>query len=646
MHTPQHANAALHVLQSTLPPVPGLPEGLYLRLTDPAHRPAQICTQGGTDPLGVALRAGQVLSTDTFFGSFYLAHWRAHTRVRQLALRVTFSGHGVLRVFGDGPQGVRLLHAEPLEGAAQHPRVIPVSLSEDPARPPPGRLFMEIEASGAGRVHALDIVTAQPPLRRATLSIGLCTFNQERLFARTLAAVVELAQATDVIGTIHVVNQGAPFADPEIRSLLETPGVMGVQQRNLGGCGGFTRTLMDAMAAPAPSSHHLLMDDDIVLDPRLILRAVRFLDHAEGDIALGAGMIDALAPTVMYEAGAFLRPDNTIEPHARNVDLTAPGGLGPFNAPAAVDYNAWWFCILPLARCRAVGLPAPVFIRGDDFEYGQRLGAAGVPTVTLPGIAVWHAPFHAKPQGWQHYYDLRNRLIFAATHAGRVRQLSLAHVVGLMTTAILTHAHGVAALRLRAVDDFLVGPDLLFARDPEVLHAGIMALAQADPPDRLEDRAWAAVPTAPARPRRPDMAGLIAQHMRALLRTGLWPLERDAGVVLRDVDVHPANTAGRAYVLTNGPRSFHLRMVPRRGRMWWLLVRTAAMAVRYRLACARANQVWAQGIARYRTQAWWVGFLGLPKSTARNMAPSAPLAPQSKVGADRLHPDFRQDTSA
>ena len=39
---------------------------------------------------------------------------------------------------------------------------------------------------------------------------------------------------------------------------------------------------------------------------------------------------------------------------------------------------------------RAIGLPAPVFIRGDDFEYGQRLARAGVPTVTLPGIAVWH----------------------------------------------------------------------------------------------------------------------------------------------------------------------------------------------------------------------------------------------------------------
>ena len=55
-----------------------------------------------------------------------------------------------------------------------------------------------------------------------------------------------------------------------------------------------------------------------------------------------------------------------------------------------------------------------MFIRGDDMEYGARLASRGVPTVSLPPVAVWHEPFYAKPPGWQLHYDLRNRLTFAA----------------------------------------------------------------------------------------------------------------------------------------------------------------------------------------------------------------------------------------
>lgn len=605
----------MHVLQRLLLPLPGLPEELYLRLRNPAEPHAAALRPGpeGELPLG----PGDVLSTDTFFGAFYRAVWRARTGVREIALVVQLRGEVRIRVFEDtgtgsrtgARPGVRRLCSHDLAAPERQAFRIAVP-AVDPApglgaTTPASRIFVEIEALRASDLFALDVVTPTPPLRAATLSVGLVTFNQEARFARTLDALTRLADETAAIGTIHVVNQGAEFASDAIRDLLAHPGVRAVRQRNLGGCGGFTRTLAAALEGPA--SHHLMMDDDIVLDPRMILRALAFLDHAETDIALGAGMLDALQPTVMYEAGAFLRPDNTIAPHAHNVDLADPEAQHHFNAPVATDYNAWWFCILPLEPCRAVGLPAPVFLRGDDFEYGQRLARAGVPTVTLPGIAVWHEPFYAKPQGWQSYYDLRNRLIFAATYPDRVRQLSLAHVAGLITTAILTHSYAVAALRLRAVEDFLKGPEALFSEDAEALHGQVAALARAEAPERLDDHAWAPVPPAPARPRRDRMAGLIAQQAISLLRTGFGPLHRQAAVVLMDADAHAANTAGRAYVLTNAMRSFHLCFVPRRGRMWRLMGQALRTVWRYHRARSAAGRAWADGIPPYRTPGWWAG---------------------------------------
>jgi len=620
----------MHVLQTTLFPTPGLPEALYLRAHNPRWPRAVSPITTAEGKTHVALAGGDILSTDTFFGSFYRAYWQAYTAVRDIAVVVHFRGRGKVRVFEDAGKGVVLLCQYDLDtpGLQRHLiRFSPVSLDSTLfGGEPTSRLFVEIEAKRTGEVHGIEFGTPEAPLRAASLSIGLCTFNQEVYFARTLTRIAGLAAASDAIRAVHVVNQGAPFKSGLIRNLLVAPKIHGITQRNLGGCGGFTRSLAEELAAEAPASHHLMMDDDIVLDERMILRALRFLVYADRDIALGAGMIDSLRPTVMYEAGAFLRNDNTIHPYCHNVDLADSAQFWHFNTPVKTDYNAWWFCILPVEQARALALPVPVFIRGDDFEYGQRLARAGVPTVTLPGIAVWHEPFYAKPSGWQDYYDLRNRLIFGATYGDKVRQLSLAHVLGLITTAILTHNYASAELRMRAVTDFLLGPDKLFARDPEAIHQGIMALARRDAPEKL-DSAWQQRPLTPGKPRPTTMRGLARGQLVSLLRTGLGPLRHRAAVLI-DADAHPGNTAGTSYVLTNGPRSFHLRFTPRRGRMWGLMARAAVLAWRYRRGRTAAGVAWMQGIAAYRAPGWWAGTFG-PTTSGPTAIPDLPSPPPS-----------------
>lgn len=602
----------LYSLQHTLAPERGQPEDLYLRLHNPQRGfQVQVSPPAADGGLDQRLNSGEILSTDTFFGSFYRSYWEEFTALEEIAVTVRLQGQAAIRVFEDTGQGVRILRSEEIGGSGLRSYLLQLPPrprgQAAPLQQASSRLFVEVEAQGPCRIAAIAFATPAPPQRQATLSIGLCTFNQEAYFARTLEKVAALAQQQEALRAVYVVNQGQPFQSPAIRSLLEAPKVHSIRQRNLGGCGGFTRSLDEALNAGEPASHHLMMDDDIVLDPRMILRALRFLDYAARDIALGAGMLDAMRPSVMYEAGAFLRPENRIEPYCHNVDLADPAQLHHFNKPAGTDYNAWWFCILPLEQCRAAELPAPVFIRGDDFEYGQRLAARGVPTVTLPGIAVWHEPFYAKPSGWQDYYDLRNRLIFGATYAGKVRQLPLAHVLGLITSALLTHNYMAADLRLRAVEDFLAGPDTLFAADPEDTHKAVMALAKANAPQKLDNAEWQMRPLSPgAKPPPPQrMRQLVLAQAASLLRTGLGPHRRRGRPVLMDSDAHVRNTAGQAYVLTNGPRSFHLEFMPDRGKLWRRMLKTLKLALRYRRERDSAGSRWAGQIARYRKAGWW-----------------------------------------
>lgn len=635
----------MHLLQETLFPAAGRPEELYLRINGPSGQRAinRVGTARGTaqNQGTIELEAGETLSTNTFFGSFYRAYWQKFAPLGQLAVKLEFRGAGRLRIHEATRRGVVLLSEHALENRAG-PTVIEFHPGDsgtaiDKETVPTSRIFVEIEARRDCSLRSIDFVSPDTaPRRDVRLSIGLCTFNQEQYLARTLAGIARLARQEPKLGTVHVVNQGAPFESGRINTLLRAPLFHLVEQRNLGGCGGFTRSLMEEQQAVHPATHHLMMDDDIVLDARLIRRAIRFLSFTTGDIALGGAMFDELYPQVMYEAGACLTSDNRVEAYCQNVDLADSTEQGRFDNVVETDYNAWWFCILPLERTREIGLPAPIFIRGDDFEYGQRLAQAGVPTVTLPGVAVWHEPFYAKPDGWQAYYDLRNRLVFGATYGAKVRQLSLVSVLGLLIRPCLIHNYMLAELRLKAVTDFLKGPDQLFAQDPEDLHGEVMALARANAPEKLDDAAWKDRPLTPDLPRRPEgMRAMVLGTLASCLGTGLLPRRRGRDPVMLADSVHPGTTMRRAYVMTNQPRSYHQRFVPDRLRLWALMLRVAALALGYRRKAGTASVAWVDGIGKFQQPQSWARLLDKPERTE-----SPPCTPASESGAipDRTSP--------
>ena len=438
-----------------------------------------------------------------------------------------------------------------------------------------------------------------------SLSVGLCTFNKEAYFARTAERITALVANEPAVTQVFVVNQGGSFESPRLHDLMAGPKITTIEQRNLGGAGGFSRTLYEAQAAKPPATHHLMMDDDIVLDERLIIRTLQFLRYATSEIAVGGGMLETLRPTFMHEAGAFIGQNITVESYCCDVDLADPGQMYHFNSPVETDFNAWWFCVLPMKPSLRAGLPLPIFIHGDDFEYGQRLAALGVPTVTLPGVAVWHEPFHAKPASWQHYYDLRNQLIFGATYGDKYGQVSVMRVLGLLSIAALTHQYQRAEGHLLAVVDFLDGPAAVFGEDAEKKHKRIMAMSKANASERLNDEVWKPKPTSPWKPFPEGMRNLAISFVKSALVTILLPHRRGEPPIFLDFQNNPRNAEGRAYVLTNGMRTYHLLNRPQRWRTLGLLWRSTMVGLRYRRERDAIAKVWLNEIGRYQSTAYW-----------------------------------------
>jgi galactofuranosylgalactofuranosylrhamnosyl-N-acetylglucosaminyl-diphospho-decaprenol beta-1,5/1,6-galactofuranosyltransferase len=127
-----------------------------------------------------------------------------------------------------------------------------------------------------------------------------------------------------------------------------------------------------------------------------------------------------------------------------------------------VDYNGWWMCMIPTAVIREIGLSLPMFIKWDDAEFGLRAQEAGYPTATVPGVAVWHVPWHEKDDtiDWQAYFHRRNRVIAALLHSpydhgGRLVRESFETQL----RHLLSMQYGPAEMGLIALEDVLDGPD-------------------------------------------------------------------------------------------------------------------------------------------------------------------------------------------
>jgi galactofuranosylgalactofuranosylrhamnosyl-N-acetylglucosaminyl-diphospho-decaprenol beta-1,5/1,6-galactofuranosyltransferase len=316
---------------------------------------------------------------------------------------------------------------------------------------------------------ASDPVASQPA-RPGRVSIGLTTFNRPDDILESLRTLAEATEIHDLLDTVYVIDHGRirvadqpGFADAAARLGGR---LMVIEQGNLGGSGGFARSMDEAVSA-GKSDYLLLMDDDVQFDPEGVLRAVTFADLARRPTIVGGHMFSRYDRCVMHAFAESVAPGPWWWGAAPNTKARHDFGRRNLrNTPwlhrrADSDYNGWWMCLIPTRVIAEIGLALPVFIKWDDAEYGLRARSRGYPTVSLPGVASWQAPWDDKNDAldWQAYYHLRNRLVTALLHSplprgGSVIRESLERQL----QSLISMQYSTAELRLLAVEDVLAGP--------------------------------------------------------------------------------------------------------------------------------------------------------------------------------------------
>lgn len=586
----------LHALQTLLAPQADAPSPLYFAQGSAAVRAEAPMT----------LAAGECLIADGYFNSFYLMWWITHTDLGDLAVKGHVSGRVALRAIGHRPDGSVTTLAEWTIFPDDDPDrdAHPVWSRSGPSDIT--RLHLELTALDPCTISDLAFVTETPPRRDVTLSVGLCTFNREGPLVATMAALVELKQSEPALRRIILVNQGQPFHHPELRALVKAQGIQHIRQPNLGGTGGFTRTMIETLDAAEAVTHHLLMDDDIQIDARLLRRALQFLAYSREEIALGGQSIELEDRVRLHEAGAVVGPDWLYRAIGAGVALDDRASLGMWDACFVPDYVGWWMCILPVAAMRRIGLPAPFFLHSDDVEYGLRLKAAGVPTIPLPGLGVWHSSVRFKHAGVMNYYDLRNMLIMSAVHPEVGPRPGPLMVLGWVMFSLLVHRYRAALASLIAVEDYLAGPDIAFGPDSGARNRAVRDLVLALPaPEFSPEGAAAGLPVQiPS-----EVSGSVLQRVLSFatlfLRMILLPGQEKPSFVVHG-SPHPTDTRGRTYLLALDPESRRcLVMRCNRPRLIRFTLRALGVAVRFAFRGRAAAACWQEAMPQLRSRARW-----------------------------------------
>ncbi|MBK6300753.1 MAG: glycosyltransferase [Actinomycetales bacterium] len=291
-----------------------------------------------------------------------------------------------------------------------------------------GWYWFDIVAGGQPAVLAsAEWLIFGEPQREARLSIGVTTVNKPEYVRKIVAAIAGAHEVRQHLDKLYIVDQGT-------QAVQEQPGwdaaaePLGTQlrvitQANLGGSGGFSRGMYETLTAGL-STFHMVLDDDVSIEPESIVRAVRFASFARRPTIVGAHMFDIHNPTALHSFGEEVDPVKWTFGAVRGVHEEhnlAFAGLREtpwLHRRVDVGYTGWWMCLIPVEVLREVGLSLPVFIKWDDAEHCMRARAAGFPTVSLPGSAVWHVSWNDKDDliDWQAYYHQRNLLISCLLH--------------------------------------------------------------------------------------------------------------------------------------------------------------------------------------------------------------------------------------
>lgn len=429
----------------------------------------------------ITLNADASISFDTYFNGFSAGKWYKYTKIKRVGLSLKIRGKFRVILWYKEKQASQLLQRVVREFRCDTEGVLREVFCEFDTEYYQGMytfsmIAMEDEAEFHSGYYYTEV--EEEEVQKVSLSIVICTFKREQYVYRNIKmlsdkflnnAGSELCENVDI-----VIADNAQSLDI---SQLESPKIHVFRNKNVGGAGGFTRGMIESinLAKSKRITHVLLMDDDVIIQPESIFRTYKLLTLIKEeykDAYVGGAMLRTDRQWFQTEAGGRWN-NGALMSHKSGLDLRELDACLYNEFEETCEFNAWWYCTIPMEFVKKDNLPLPIFIRGDDVEYGLRNMKH---LILMNGICVWHEPFEFKYSSSMYYYILRNKLINNAVHGKAYsRKQFTVEFRNWFLRELFTMRYKNAWLLLDGVNDFMKGIDFLLKTDGEELNRQVMS---------------------------------------------------------------------------------------------------------------------------------------------------------------------------
>ncbi|MEY3413490.1 MAG: hypothetical protein RJA79_365 [Actinomycetota bacterium] len=424
---------------------------------------------------------GAEISFDTSFGIFAAGRWRRLTSVDCLSVTVHASGSGRIELVGVSSvaRGVslreKIVASTGISSSGKTTIEVP-----DFAKTSIGTYFVRVSAEQSDVVvSGGQWTTTTTAPREVRLSLSVTTFNRQDYVKPTVAKVLQLVENVDSLRDrmrILVVDNARNISFDTAPNAPITV----VQNPNLGGAGGFARGIIH-LRDEGWSTHVLLMDDDITLEPEALIRTFALFTFARDEkLCIHGAMLSEEQAWMQFEAGSKYRWRSLYPLRAigREDDLRERKLALRDAREKKFAYTAWWYTAFPISITR--DNPLPVFVRGDDVAFG--LMHTGKHSVTMNGVIVWHADFGLKNNPSSLYYEKRNfaivdTLVFANHHWWHLAR----RFIALCFRNLFSMRYASVEYMILGVRAYLAGPEALMATDHSALHDELRKVAEEKP---------------------------------------------------------------------------------------------------------------------------------------------------------------------
>lgn len=411
---------------------------------------------------------GDRVSFDTAFGVFAVGRWKRLSTVADVIATLDVSGPCRIDLVAHTKGVDTVIDSTDTETTVCCPQLANLVCES---------LYVTVTALSDGVVvRGGQWETSTVPPRDVHLGVAITTFNRQEYVLATIDKLVDIeASISSVKGHMQVIvvdnarNLSPNIPDGAPVKVLPNP--------NIGGAGGFARGLIEFRDA-GWCTHVVFMDDDISLEPEAILRTIALLTYARSeDLCIHGAMMSEELPWMQFEAGSAyeFRAVYPLKAHGRGIDLRDRTEILSDQPEIPLDYSAWWFTVFPIHIAK--DNPLPVFVRGDDVAFG--LMHTGQHTVTMHGIAVWHADFALKNNPSSLYYEVRNFALIDTLVFDKHTRWHLAwRYLGFGFRNAYSHRYASAEYMIWGMKDFLAGPDEWMKIDHSAKHDQVRQVSE------------------------------------------------------------------------------------------------------------------------------------------------------------------------